>query len=817
MKKLICMLLTGLMMGNAVPGALAADRITAPGLEVISEEPGWMPALVEGETATREDLLASCAANGHSYDDWNTEYVQPTCTTPGYLQAKCQVCGALVKLGEEDPPAHDYENGACSCCGKEEPALVGITVDDVTVYDGLDNVGFDYDEATGGYVSYQVPYYFQHDAICEDNVHLHYADGTECRCSLAMLQGAVYQHDQPEDRPWELGVHPVVLQMDGLEAAFNVHVEPTPILRMEIDDVQIMEGMPIYPTGLVCPKPGVRIWFRDGSVFDSSDGALTETWDGMSGRHWVFNLCYRHRGTMPIVLEGPKDGTLAEAGKEYPVRLEYMGVECSFKFLGISDPVASLQIGDITLEAHEGGYWDFFETKTGRRVGYRHPVMESLDITVNYTDGTCAHAADFTARNGLLAYEEDLMKKLGWGVQLIVDGADRHPMDVCFLPGHTYTVHAKLYPLVGSWDKEHTCDFHITVKPLIGPFPDVDATAWYAGAVTYVKEHGLMNGTSGDTFEPETDMSRAMLAQVLYNMEGKPEDMVEGQYAQYFDDVDGKDWFFNAVRWANGNGIAFGYDNGYFGVNDPVTREQIAAILYRYADSRRANMTGAADLSAFPDGETVSDWAAPAVAWAVNAGFISGKGQTDGTVLLAPQGQGSRAEVASMLMRFVQNVLGPEEGPKHIHTYTVETTTEPSCTQVGSALHSCDCGYSFSSALPALGHSYSNGTCVRCGAKDPNYDQILDVDEAMRAGNDYARSLGMRNINYSLGWNDGYFPSWRERTTSQEELNQKARDATAWTIECLKAVDPEGWQNIGIRCFVQYLANNGYEIVIFYG
>ena len=95
-------------------------------------------------------------------------------------------------------------------------------------------------------------------------------------------------------------------------------------------------------------------------------------------------------------------------------------------------------------------------------------------------------------------------------------------------------------------------------------------------------------------------------------------------------------------------------------MNDPVTREQIASILYRYANYKQVDLTGAADLSTFPDGDATSGWAATAVAWAVSAGFISGKGTDSGETLLDPAGMGTRAEVASMLMRFVQNVLPPK-------------------------------------------------------------------------------------------------------------------------------------------------------------
>ena len=184
-------------------------------------------------------------------------------------------------------------------------------------------------------------------------------------------------------------------------------------------------------------------------------------------------------------------------------------------------------------------------------------------------------------------------------------------------------------------------------------FRDVDRTAWYHGAVDYALANSLMNGTSTTTFEPNGTMTRSMLVQVLYNLEGKP--TVTG--SSKFTDVKGDEWFAKAVIWASENGIVAGYDNGKFGVEDPVTREQIASILYRYANYK-GRLTGKpVDLSSFPDARTVSTWAKLPMIWAVGTGFISGKGQDNGTSLLAPGGNGTRAEVASMFMRFVQNVF----------------------------------------------------------------------------------------------------------------------------------------------------------------
>ena len=217
----------------------------------------------------------------------------------------------------------------------------------------------------------------------------------------------------------------------------------------------------------------------------------------------------------------------------------------------------------------------------------------------------------------------------------------------------------KVLPALGHNYQEGVCIICGQEDPYYQPagdpceaFTDVDRTAWYHTAVDYALENGLMNGTSATTFVPNNTMTRSMLVQVLYNLEGQP--AVTG--SSKFSDVKGDEWYAKAVIWASNNGVVSGYDTGKFGVEDPVTREQIASILYRYAEKKGCDMSRTADLTVFPDYESVSGWAALSVAWSVKAGFISGKADDTGTYL-APQGNAARAEVASMLMRFRENVL----------------------------------------------------------------------------------------------------------------------------------------------------------------
>ena len=178
-------------------------------------------------------------------------------------------------------------------------------------------------------------------------------------------------------------------------------------------------------------------------------------------------------------------------------------------------------------------------------------------------------------------------------------------------------------------------------------FADVPASAWYCDAVEYVYENGLMSGVSSGWFAPNDTLTRAMLVQTLYAMEGRPAAASAG-----FADVASGDWYASAVNWAAANGVVSGVSETGFGPNNALTREQLALILYRFAQYKGYDVTGTSDLAAYADGSSVSGWAAEAMGWAVDAGLISGVGGNQ----IAPTGTASRAQVAQILMNFCENV-----------------------------------------------------------------------------------------------------------------------------------------------------------------
>ena len=180
------------------------------------------------------------------------------------------------------------------------------------------------------------------------------------------------------------------------------------------------------------------------------------------------------------------------------------------------------------------------------------------------------------------------------------------------------------------------------------PFIDVHEGDWFYENVGYVYENGLMNGVSETLFEPNGTVTRGMIVTILHRLEGEP----ESDYDMPFTDVAEQQWCAGAVRWAAGEGIVTGVSATEFAPNSAVTREQFAAILWRYAQSKGYDVSASADLTGFLDYGQISEYALPALQWAVGAGVMSGRG--DG--ILAPQGTATRAEAAAMLMRFAENV-----------------------------------------------------------------------------------------------------------------------------------------------------------------
>ena len=195
-----------------------------------------------------------------------------------------------------------------------------------------------------------------------------------------------------------------------------------------------------------------------------------------------------------------------------------------------------------------------------------------------------------------------------------------------------------------------TATFVETEAPVGEPFLDVNEGDWFYDAVAYAYENGLMDGVGGNRFAPNSETTRAQLVTILYRMEGQP--AVSGDLP--FTDVEAGTWYTNAVVWAAQNGIVNGVGDDTFAPGNDLTREQLVTILYRYAESKGYDVSASADLAGYPDGEAIQAYAREAMAWAVAENII--RGMEDDT--LKPAGNASRAQIATILMRFCEGVAG---------------------------------------------------------------------------------------------------------------------------------------------------------------
>ena len=196
-------------------------------------------------------------------------------------------------------------------------------------------------------------------------------------------------------------------------------------------------------------------------------------------------------------------------------------------------------------------------------------------------------------------------------------------------------------------------DSKVTIKVTFvwdNPFTDV-GNAWYRNAIQYVYENNLMAGTGDTTFDPEVSLTRAMTAQILYNLEGKPKVDEEATFA---DMNEAPTWSVDAIAWAQDTGVVAGMGDNEFAPNAKVTREQFAQMMYNYAKYKKYDLTKTGDLSKFPDDGSVSDWAETAMSWANGNGLINGH---EDSGLIDPAGNTIRGQAASILMNFDKNVV----------------------------------------------------------------------------------------------------------------------------------------------------------------
>ena len=271
------------------------------------------------------------------------------------------------------------------------------------------------------------------------------------------------------------------------------------------------------------------------------------------------------------------------------------------------------------LGAGEGSVFDINITSDGTAI--TNFSSGSATVTLPYTLKSGENASDivvyYMADNGILDSQSTQY-----------DAANRKATFT--------TTHFSIYVVDAAW---------------ANPFNDVYEGDWFYNAVRYANENSLMAGVSDTTFAPNMNLTRAMVVQMLYSLEGKPAVVSGGN----FTDVKASDWYADAVNWAASKGIVSGYSETTYAPNDSVTREQLSLILYKYAQSKNVTVNDYSSLSGFVDAAKTSDWAEDAVEWAVGAGLISSTSTSNKT--LDPTGTATRAQVAQIVANFVEQVM----------------------------------------------------------------------------------------------------------------------------------------------------------------
>lgn len=260
------------------------------------------------------------------------------------------------------------------------------------------------------------------------------------------------------------------------------------------------------------------------------------------------------------------------------------------------------------------------------------------------------------------------------------------------------------------------------------PFTDVSASHWAHDDITYVYENDLMNGTDGSLFSPESTTTRAQVVTVLYRLAGQP----AADWENPFWDVPASAWFHDAVTWAWENDITGGVSSTHFGAGNAVTREQLATFLYRYAQDQGYDTSARADLSGYSDAGLVSSYATEALSWANATGLITGTTATT----LSPQGSATRAQVATILSRFCQDVIpGGYVSPAHMIRNLEASDLSKKDTLVAMAQVLLDDGFAPAFVAGILGNILVEGDCGRFESSayisnpDAEPDYLVYLDE----------------------------------------------------------------------------------------
>ena len=394
---------------------------------------------------------------------------------------------------------------------------------------------------------------------------------------------------------------------------------------------------------------GLRV---EGNIFDDS---LYGTRFVIGGDYTIANNTFEALGDdLAIGIYNKPDAKSEISGNRFDLDAESYGIRVTNLWGGIAGDLGNLNISDNTFTG-TGVYHFRNDTWTGKVDLSTNNFGEKLVVRAAVETGIVlpkAPSKDGYEFDGW--YSEELNDTYNAGDEVTIDKDttftavwDRISSGGAYHPDADDSTSSDR-----DDDDDNTEEIEEEDVPLtegdVADFVDVASGAWYAEAVQYVYENGMMSGTSETTFSPDLTTTRGMIVTILYRLENEP--TVTGTTA--FTDVAADQYYANAVAWAAQNGIVSGIDATTFAPNNAITREQMAAILYRYAQFKGYDVSAKADLSVYTDAATVGAYATDAMAWANGAQLITGTSATT----LTPAGNATRAQVATILMRFCENI-----------------------------------------------------------------------------------------------------------------------------------------------------------------
>lgn len=365
--------------------------------------------------------------------------------------------------------------------------------------------------------------------------------------------------------------------------------------------------------------------------------------------------------TIEGIAEGVKNVTIPSSIKGKTVTTLTMaafspmyGVNSTLQSVSIPDTVSDVQFGAfqdcinlITVKLPKKlktlNSYAFKGCKSLKEI----TVTSDLDHTAIFDDCSSLEVVKFSDDVKNLQYLNSMFNEGTYNLKKIY--IPNSVINISSYLKNTDINNATIYCMKDSYTHNFCVTKGINYQLMDVPFYDVDSKDWFYNSVKYTYDHGIIAGVTATSFDPNSNLSRGMLATILWRMDGAP--TTSG--GRNFPDVSSSDYFYNAIKWATSKGVVNGYTNGKFGPNDNITREQLAVMLRNYALYKGKSVSSNVSLSRFKDGNKVSEYAKSAMNWAVENKIVSGK--NNGT-LLDPIGTASRAEAAAMICNYCSNV-----------------------------------------------------------------------------------------------------------------------------------------------------------------